>query len=158
MEIRYSEIAIRQIKAISKSNKKSAEMILTKIENYAQNPGYYTNIKILKGKLATFKRLRAGNYRVIFDDEFNAYLPDKTQKGLIQMIDLQIIKDGEKPVAVILDIKEYERLKEIEQNKEDYFAALEIKLQNKNWKAHDELKLELGFPASPKNSFSPPSG
>ncbi len=42
------------------------------------------------------------------------------------MINKQIIKDGDKPVAVIFDIKEYERLREIETDYEDYYSALEI--------------------------------
>lgn len=74
MEIKYSEIAVKQIKAIAKSNKKTAEMILTKIEMYAASPSQISNIKKLKGKQAAFKRLRAGDYRVIFDDEFNVML------------------------------------------------------------------------------------
>jgi mRNA interferase RelE/StbE len=74
MEIKYSEIAVKQIKTIAKSNKKTAEMIFTKIENYAVNPNQFPNIKKLKGRQATFKRLRAGDYRVIFDDEFNVML------------------------------------------------------------------------------------
>ena len=55
------------------------------------------------------------------------------------MIDKQIIKDGDNPVAVILDIREYERLLEIEQDAEDYFAALETKLTNKKWISHEQL-------------------
>lgn len=61
------------------------------------------------------------------------------------MIDKQIIKDGDKPVAVILDIKEYERLREIETDYEDYYSALEIKLSNKSWTSHQQLKQELGL-------------
>lgn len=61
------------------------------------------------------------------------------------MIDKQIIKDGDKPVAVILDIKEYERLREIETDYEDYYSALEIKLSNKSWTSHQQLKKELGL-------------
>ncbi len=61
------------------------------------------------------------------------------------MIDKQIIKDGKKPVAVILDIKEYERLKEIEQDSQDYYSALETKLTNKNWTSHQQLIKELGL-------------
>lgn len=61
------------------------------------------------------------------------------------MIDKQIIKDGDKPVAVILDIKEYERLREIETDYEDYYSALEIKLTNKNWTSHQQLKKDLGL-------------
>ncbi len=61
------------------------------------------------------------------------------------MIDKQIIKDGKKPVAVILDIREYERLKKIEEDYYDYAAALESKITNKTWTSHDALKKELGF-------------
>jgi len=61
------------------------------------------------------------------------------------MIDKQIIKDGEKPVAVVLDIREYERLKEIEQDSQDYYSTFEIKLTNKNWTSHEQLKQELGL-------------
>ena len=59
------------------------------------------------------------------------------------MIDKQIIKDGNNPVAVILDIREYERLLEIEQDAEDYFAALETKLTNKKWISHEQMLKEL---------------
>jgi hypothetical protein len=61
------------------------------------------------------------------------------------MIDIQIIKDGEKPVAVVLDIKEYNRLLRIEQDQNDYYSALETKRTNKKWTSHDELKRELGM-------------
>jgi len=59
------------------------------------------------------------------------------------MIDAQIIKDGKKPVAVILDITEYQRLREIEQDRDDYFIALETKLTNEKWTSHELLKNEL---------------
>jgi len=61
------------------------------------------------------------------------------------MIDKQIIKDGENPVAIILDIKEYERLIEIEQDSMDYYTALETKLTNKKWISHEELIKEMGL-------------
>ncbi len=61
------------------------------------------------------------------------------------MIDTQIIKDGDKPVAIILDIEEYKRLKEIEQDYEDYYSALETRITNKNWISHEHLKKELGL-------------
>jgi len=59
------------------------------------------------------------------------------------MIKTQIIKQSNKPIAVILDYEEYKRLKEIEQDKEDYVAALKIKLTNKKWVTHKDLKKEL---------------
>lgn len=111
MEIQYSELAVKQIKEIVKSDRKSGELILTKIEEYAKNPSFYPDVKLLKGRL--------------------------------QMIDVQIIKDGKKPVAVILDITEYQRLREIEQDRDDYFIALETKLTNKKWTSHELLKNEL---------------
>ncbi len=71
MDIRYSEKAEKQIKKIHKGDKKSAAMIIEAIENFAA----YTSgkkdldVKVLKGKYGDFKRLRAGNYRVIFEDD-----------------------------------------------------------------------------------------
>ena len=71
MEIKYSEIAEKQIKRIAKGDKKSAALIMAAIERYAENPSNVRNLKELKGNLASFKRLRVGRYRVIFDDEGN---------------------------------------------------------------------------------------
>jgi len=67
--IRYSETASRQIKSIARSNKQNAILILKKIEQFASSPDEFSDIKVLKGRQATFKRLRAGDYRVIFDTE-----------------------------------------------------------------------------------------
>lgn len=61
------------------------------------------------------------------------------------MIKMQIIKEDRKPVAVILDYKEYLRLKEIEEDKMDYFSALDVKKKNKKWTPHKELKKTLGL-------------
>jgi mRNA-degrading endonuclease RelE of RelBE toxin-antitoxin system len=44
------------------------------IEAYGQNPTGNFNIKMLKGKYGDFKRLRVGNYRIIFDDVFNVMM------------------------------------------------------------------------------------
>lgn len=71
IEIQYSEIAVKQLRMISKSDQRSAVLILAKIEQFASDPKSYKDVKILKGKLATFKRIRAGNYRVIFDTDNN---------------------------------------------------------------------------------------
>jgi mRNA-degrading endonuclease RelE of RelBE toxin-antitoxin system len=68
MEIKYSEKAVKQIKQISMGDKKSARMILETIEKYAQDPTKHFDVKVLKGKFGEFKRLRAGKYRIIFDD------------------------------------------------------------------------------------------
>lgn len=56
------------------------------------------------------------------------------------MIKTQIIKENKRPVAVILDYKEYMRLKEIEEDKIDYRSALEVKKKNKKWVSHKDLK------------------
>ncbi len=61
------------------------------------------------------------------------------------MIKTQIIKQSNKPIAVVLDYQEYKRLKEIEQDKEDYISALKVKTSNKKWISHSDLKAELGI-------------
>jgi hypothetical protein len=61
------------------------------------------------------------------------------------MIKTQILKEGRKPIAVLLDYKEYKRLKEIEEDKADYLSALSVKIKNKKWKTHHQLKKELGL-------------
>lgn len=61
------------------------------------------------------------------------------------MIKTQIIKENKKPVAVIMDYKEYARLKEIEQDKSDYYSTLKVKMKNKKWTSHTVLKKELGL-------------
>ena len=61
------------------------------------------------------------------------------------MIKTQIVKENNKPVAVIMDYKEYLRLKEIAEDRADYYSAAEIKRKKKNkkWKGHEELKKEF---------------
>ncbi len=61
------------------------------------------------------------------------------------MIKMQIVKQNDKPVAVILDYKEYLRLKEIEQDRKDYVSALQVKLKNKKWTSHKDLKKAMGL-------------
>ncbi|MEI8203240.1 MAG: hypothetical protein WCH34_09530 [Bacteroidota bacterium] len=61
------------------------------------------------------------------------------------MIKQQIIKQENKPIAIILDYQEYLRLKEVEEDKFDYFLALQTKLGNKKWTKHQDLKKELGL-------------
>jgi mRNA-degrading endonuclease RelE of RelBE toxin-antitoxin system len=41
------------------------------LELFAEDPKGNYDVKVLKGRLAVFKRLRVGDYRVIFDDEGN---------------------------------------------------------------------------------------
>ena len=60
------------------------------------------------------------------------------------MIKTQIVKQNNKPVAVVLDYKEYMRLKEIEQDRKDYASALQVKSKNKKWTSHKDLKKAIG--------------
>mgnify|MGYP000951962110 CR=1 FL=1 len=71
LEIKYTEIALKQLKKIAISNLKDAERIINGIEKYALSHLGKHDIKHLKGKFGEFKRLRIGNYRVIFDNENN---------------------------------------------------------------------------------------
>jgi mRNA interferase RelE/StbE len=69
MEIRYSEKAVKQLKAIAKGDRKSAALILGAVESYAADPQASFDVKVLKGKLGDMKRLRVGKYRILFDEE-----------------------------------------------------------------------------------------
>jgi hypothetical protein len=84
MEIRYSEKAVKQLKAICKGDKRSAKMIIRN-------------------------------------------------------------KANSKSVAVIMDYREYLRLKELAQDKSDYLSAAQVKTKNKRWVKHSNLKKELGL-------------
>ena len=47
------------------------------------------------------------------------------------MIKTQIVKEDNKPVAVIMDYQSiYIRLKEIEEDRMDYYSALQVKRKN----------------------------
>jgi hypothetical protein len=61
------------------------------------------------------------------------------------VIKTQIVKENNKPVAVVMDYKEYLRLKEIEQERKDYYSAARTKASNKKWTDHEELKKKLGL-------------
>ena len=61
----------KAVEKISKGDKKSARLIIATIEKYSRNPEGSFDIKILKGKMGEFRRLRVGNYRIIFDDDGN---------------------------------------------------------------------------------------
>lgn len=69
MEIVYSVKAAKQLKNIARGDKKSAQMIILRIESYSKNPSKRHDVKLLKGRFGLFKRLRIGNYRVLFDDK-----------------------------------------------------------------------------------------
>ncbi len=59
------------------------------------------------------------------------------------MIQTQIIRENDQPIAVILDYKEYLRLKDLEEDQKDYESGIEIKKNNKKWVTHEDLKKEL---------------
>jgi translation initiation factor IF-3 len=61
------------------------------------------------------------------------------------MIKTQIIKEDNKPVAVIMDYRKYIALKEAAEDKKDYDDAIETKLKNKKWTNHEDLKKKLGM-------------
>lgn len=61
------------------------------------------------------------------------------------MIKTQVIKQSRKPIAVIMDYSEYKRLKDIEEDIEDYNSAIKVKMTNKKWTSHKDLKKNLGI-------------
>jgi len=69
MEIIYSEKAVKQLKKIAKSDKKTARMLIEKIESFANHTDSNFDIKTLRGKYGDLKRLRVGSFRVIFEIE-----------------------------------------------------------------------------------------
>lgn len=69
LEILYSQKAAKQLRKIMQGDRKSAIMIITAIEQYAEDPQGTYDIKILQGKSGVFKRLRVGNYRIIFEED-----------------------------------------------------------------------------------------
>ena len=69
MQIKYSSKARKQLSRIVKSDKRNAKRIVERIEQYAENPSGSYDIKALKGKRASFLRLRVGDYRIIFEIE-----------------------------------------------------------------------------------------
>jgi translation initiation factor IF-3 len=61
------------------------------------------------------------------------------------MIKTRIIKEDNKPVAVIMDYRKYIELKEAAEDKQDYEAAIKTKLKNKKWTDHEDLKKKFGL-------------
>jgi len=61
------------------------------------------------------------------------------------MIKTQIIKENNQPKMVVMDYEEYLKLKEAEEDRNDYYAAIETKLTNKKWIKHEDIKKELGI-------------
>ena len=61
------------------------------------------------------------------------------------MIKTHILKENNKPVAVVLDYREYIKLKNLEKDREDYVEAVMIKKKNKKWISHGALTKKLGL-------------
>jgi hypothetical protein len=55
------------------------------------------------------------------------------------------IKYSERAEKQIKRIHKGDKLKEIEEDRNDYYAALEVKIKNKKWKSHADLKKELNL-------------
>lgn len=66
-------------------------------------------------------------------------LTDERKKGVLIMIKSQLIKVEERPVAMIIDVKEYERLKEIEATVKDLGIAASIDLENVKTYSQEEV-------------------
>ncbi len=69
MKIKYSDKAVKQIKKINKGDRKSLEKIIEGIEKYSDKSKKKFDIKILKRKYGNFKRMRIGNYKIIFEEQ-----------------------------------------------------------------------------------------
>jgi hypothetical protein len=61
------------------------------------------------------------------------------------MIKTQVIKEGNKPVVVVMDYEEYVKLRELVEDVEDYKKAVKIKKTNKKWVRFEELRKELSL-------------
>jgi translation initiation factor IF-3 len=61
------------------------------------------------------------------------------------MIKTQVIKEDNKPVAVIMDYLKYIELKNTAEDRKDYHLAIETKFKNKKWTDHEDLKKKLGI-------------
>lgn len=61
------------------------------------------------------------------------------------MIETNIIKQNDKPVAVVIDYQEFVRLKQIEEDYLDYTSAMQVKEENQVWIKHSDLKKERGY-------------
>jgi mRNA-degrading endonuclease RelE of RelBE toxin-antitoxin system len=142
-QIVYSEKARKQVREIAQGDKKSAALIFEKIEHYAEGSAN-ADVKVLRGKYGEFKRLRAGNYRVIFDEDdrvLSVYSIHHRLGGLPMIAQNIILQDG-KPVAVVVDYNEYMNLIERTQDMDDYADAVLQKQTSTTWIDHETLKKE----------------
>ena len=61
------------------------------------------------------------------------------------MIKTQVIKKGKDPIAVIIDYKEYLRLKELAQDRAEYAAAIDAEKKTRRLTPLKEVKKRLGL-------------
>jgi len=66
MEIFYTDQAFKNLTRISQGDKKAAQKIVDKVQEYANNPDAKYDIKHLKGDFGDRIRIRVGDYRIIF--------------------------------------------------------------------------------------------
>ena len=57
----------------------------------------------------------------------------------------ELMKSKNKPVAVVIDYNEYQKLIEAKQDREDYNIAVKTKKAVKKWVSHEKLKKDLGL-------------
>ena len=57
----------------------------------------------------------------------------------------ELMKSKNKPVAVVIDYNEYQKLIEAKQDREDYNLAVKTKKAVKKWVSHEKLKKDLGL-------------
>ena len=67
MKIKLWDKAEKELLKITKGNKNIASNIINTIEKFAEDSRGSYDVKILKGRFENLKRLRIGNYRVIYD-------------------------------------------------------------------------------------------
>jgi len=61
------------------------------------------------------------------------------------MIKTQVIKKGKDPIAVIIDYREYLRLKEMAQDRAEYAEAIDSEKKNRRLTPLKEVKKRLGL-------------
>jgi len=57
----------------------------------------------------------------------------------------ELMKSKNKPVPVVIDYNEYQKLIEAKQDREDYNLAVKTKKAVKKWVSHEKLKKDLGL-------------
>ena len=60
------------------------------------------------------------------------------------MIKTQVIREGKKPVAVVLDYNEYQKLRELAQDRADYAEAISAEASSEKLTPLKDIKKSLG--------------